>query len=197
MTKTDKENNARKTPAKYSIGAGVPQTPLSMSSATNNSFSDAKEEAMEENQQGIMDFIFRGSKSPQPRMMDHENGPPSVVHLPQVPLQMRHGDLPPSERERVEMEVIKSLIVSYFGIVQKNFIDMVPKTIMYFLVNHVRSELQNELVSELYREAEVGQLMQEAEDIADRRKSCEEMKDLLSKAFEIVNEVRDFNTFNK
>jgi len=66
---------------------------------------------------------------------------------------------------------------------------------MYFLVNHVRDSLQNELVSELYREAEMGQLLQEADDIAARRQTCIEMKELLGKAFEIVNEVRDFNSF--
>lgn len=74
-------------------------------------------------------------------------------------------------------------------------IDLVPKTIMYFLVNHVRDSMQNELTGELYKEAEVGNLMKEAEDIAQRRQTCEEMNDLLKKAMEIVNEVRDFNTF--
>lgn len=124
-------------------------------------------------------------------------GPPTIVQLPQVPDTMRQTDAPPSDREHVEMEIIKSLIDSYFSIVRKNYIDMVPKTIMYFLVNHVKDELQNELVSELYREAEIGFLMKEAEDIALRRKTCLEMKDLLEKALEIVNEVRDFNSFAK
>ena len=64
-----------------------------------------------------------------------------------------------------------------------------------FTVNHVRDSLQNELVSELYREAEMGSLLKEADDIASRRQTCQEMKDLLAKALEIVNEVRDFNTF--
>ena len=124
-------------------------------------------------------------------------GPPTIVQLPQVPDTMRQTDNPPSDRERVETEIIKSLIDSYFSIVRKNYIDMVPKTIMYFLVNHVKDELQNELVSELYREAEIGFLMKEAEDIALRRKTCLEMRDLLEKALEIVNEVRDFNSFAK
>ncbi|KAL7538696.1 hypothetical protein ACHAWF_006185 [Thalassiosira exigua] len=124
-------------------------------------------------------------------------GPPAVVQLPRVPSAMRQTDYPPSDRERVETEIIRSLIGSYFSIVRKNYIDMVPKTIMYFLVNHVRDEMQNELVGELYREAEVGFLMREAEDVASRRRTCLEMRDLLEKALEIVNEVRDFNTFSK
>ncbi|KAL7434468.1 hypothetical protein ACHAXM_004087 [Skeletonema potamos] len=172
---------------------------------------------------GIMNFIFRnnnhtssansatggtngqnyrgGGLSHQGRSTGSQygrpTGPPTIVQLPQVPDTMRQTDAPPSDREHVEMEIIKSLIDSYFCIVRKNYIDMVPKTIMYFLVNHVKDELQNELVSELYREAEIGFLMKEAEDIALRRKTCLEMKDLLEKALEIVNEVRDFNSFAK
>ena len=67
---------------------------------------------------------------------------------------------------------------------------------MYFLVNHVRDSLQNELVSELYREPELNLLLEEAPDIAARRTTCLEMKDLLGKALEIVNQVRDYNSYN-
>jgi dynamin 1-like protein len=163
---------------------------------------------------GIMNFIFRGNQGSSSaagmgginRSNSWNNnrnrgnsrpagGPPAIVQLPQVPDTMRQTDAPPSDREKVETEIIKSLIDSYFSIVRKNYIDMVPKTIMYFLVNHVKDEMQNELVSELYRETEVGFLMKEAEDMAIRRRTCIEMRDLLEKALEIVNEVRDFNTF--
>eukprot|EP00956_Cyclotella_meneghiniana_P030693 scaffold78063_cov72-Cyclotella_meneghiniana.AAC.4 len=162
---------------------------------------------------GIMNFIFRGNHGSSSsatggginqtnswnnrRVNSRAGGPPAIVQLPQVPDTMRQTDAPPSDREKVETEIIKSLIDSYFSIVRKNYIDMVPKTIMYFLVNHVKDEMQNELVSELYREAEVEFLMKEAEDIAIRRRTCVEMRDLLEKALEIVNEVRDFNTFAK
>jgi dynamin 1-like protein len=47
----------------------------------------------------------------------------------------------------------------------------------------------------LYREDEIGHLLKEADDIATRRQSCTEMKDLLGAALDIVNEVRDYNTF--
>ena len=152
---------------------------------------------------GIINFIFGGGKTPKaqkslfrtPSRQSYGHGPPSIVQLPQVPDTMRQADAPPSDREMIETEVIKSLIESYFCIVRKNFIDMVPKTIMYFLVNHVRDAMQNELVAELYRDSEIHILMTEAEDVAQRRKTCVEMKDLLTKALEIVNEVRDFNTF--
>jgi dynamin 1-like protein len=146
---------------------------------------------------GIMNFIFRGGKTPPKEKPYGQGGPPAVVHLPQVPDTMKQTDVPPTDRELTEMQVIKSLIESYFKVVRKNFIDMVPKTIMFFLVNHVKDAMQNELVSELYREAEVGGLMKEADDIAQRRQTCTEMRDMLGKALEIVNEVRDYNTFNQ
>lgn len=223
IQQTGKENDAHRRHNATAVREAV-ASPLSTSSV-NNYYADAKEgdddeevdydptnltpEKVGSGGGGIMEFIFRGNNNngtgigggggkptaKQARKKRESTGPPSVVHLPQVPQTMKQTDNPMTERERIEMEVIKSLMESYFSVVQKNFIDMVPKTIMYFLVNHVRDSLQNELVSELYRDAEVGTLMQEADDIAERRQNCVEMKDLLSKALEIVNEVRDFNTF--
>ena len=79
-----------------------------------------------------------------------------MVKLPQVPEVMRYGD-GPNDREKIETEIIKALTASYFDVVRKNFMDMVPKTIMYFLVNHAQDNLQNELVSNLYREDLIGE----------------------------------------
>lgn len=120
----------------------------------------------------------------------------NFLRLPHVPDKMRsNGNGHPTDRERVETEIIKALMQSYFDIVKKNFTDMVPKTIMHFLVNTFKENLQNELVRELYRENIMTELMRETEDVATRRKTCREMKDLLRRGLEIVNEVRDFNTF--
>jgi dynamin 1-like protein len=133
----------------------------------------------------------------------------------QVPEVMRHEE-GPNDRENIETEIIKLLTASYFDIVRKNFMDMVPKTIMYFLVNHAKDNLQNELVSSLYRcgahvaaasvpegagldglclsrEDMIGELMRETDDVAIRRKNSQEMRILLQRAIDIVNEVRDFN----
>lgn len=177
----------------------IAETPVS---TTNSAYfnadgdDDGEPTPYNENSGGIMNFIFRGGKTPL-QERSGPGGPPTVVHLPSVPVNMKQTDVPPTDRELSEVQVIKSLIDSYFKVVRKNFTDLVPKTIMFFLVNHVKDAMQNELVSELYRDSEVPSLMKEAEDVAQRRQNCEEMKDLLGKALEIVNEVRDFNTFSQ
>uniref|UniRef100_A0AAV1UHD8 Uncharacterized protein n=1 Tax=Peronospora matthiolae TaxID=2874970 RepID=A0AAV1UHD8_9STRA len=124
----------------------------------------------------------------------HVSSKPAVVKLPQVPVSMRQGD-DPTDRERIETEIIKSLLASYFDIVRKNFLDLVPKAIMCFMVGRSKENIQNELVSSLYREDKLYELLAETGDIAVRRSNCDEMRTLLQRALEIVNEVRDFNTF--
>jgi dynamin 1-like protein len=82
---------------------------------------------------------------------------------------------------------------SYFDIVRKNFQDMVPKSIMHFLVNEAIGKMQNALVSALYKDDRVADLMRETDDIAERRRIAREMFHLLEKAMSILNEVRDFD----
>ncbi|CAM9678280.1 unnamed protein product [Scytosiphon promiscuus] len=79
--------------------------------------------------------------------------------------------------------------------VAKETPDLVPKTIMHFLVNEVINRLQNELVSTLYKEDLTGELMRETDDVAERRRISRDMLSLLKKAVGIVSEVRDFNPF--
>lgn len=117
-----------------------------------------------------------------------------LVKLPQVPERMQLQAIAP-DREKIETEIIKNLIGSYFDIVKKNFMDLVPKTVMHFLVNQFKDSLQNTLVAELYKDATMQDLMRENEDVAAKRKELREMRDMLERALDIVNEVRDYNTF--
>ena len=112
-----------------------------------------------------------------------------------------------SERENQEVEVIKLLINSYFNIVRRTMIDMVPKAIMLNLVQWTKDEMQRELLEQMYRTQELDDLMKESEckspllttswekganhlpDTVRRRKECQEMVSSLSKASEIVSQV--------
>ena len=85
------------------------------------------------------------------------------------------------------------MISSYFDIVRKNVIDSVPKSIMRFMVNDSKNNMQNELVARLYKEDLFDELLSENPEIAEARKSCKELISVLRKAQSIINEVRDFN----
>ena len=116
-----------------------------------------------------------------------------LVKLPQMPSTVRQPDIM-SERERMEVDIIKSLIASYFAIVRKNIGDLVPKTVMHFLVNYAKEHVQSNLVQRLYRDSSLDDLLKETDTVAQRRKNCSEVQGLLRRALEIVNEVRDFNS---
>jgi len=102
--------------------------------------------------------------------------PPAVIK-PQAAL---------SERETIETEVIKLLIHSYFNIVKREMIDMVPKAITLTLVNHAKETLQRELLQELYKQEVLDDLLKESEYVVSRRKEVIGMVAALNKAEEIV-----------
>lgn len=116
----------------------------------------------------------------------------SLLNLPTVPRKLESGPIV-NRHEYIEMEIIKSLVASYFDVVCKNFTDLVPKTIMCLLVNYVKENIQSELVRNLYREDSFDDLLKENGDVATRRKQAVEMQVLLRRAMEIVNEVRDYS----
>ncbi|KAF2629218.1 hypothetical protein BU25DRAFT_409126 [Macroventuria anomochaeta] len=95
-----------------------------------------------------------------------------------------------SEKEAQEVEVIKLLITSYFNIVRRTMIDMVPKAIMLNLVSWSRENMQGELLTNMYKTDELEELLKESEYTVRRRKDCQQMVESLTKAQEIVNQVQ-------
>ncbi|KAL8740230.1 MAG: hypothetical protein Q9190_007046 [Brigantiaea leucoxantha] len=95
-----------------------------------------------------------------------------------------------SEKEANEVEVIKLLIQSYFGITRRTMIDMVPKAIMLTLVQYTKNEMQRELLEQMYRINELDDLLRESDHTVQRRKECQQMVESLSKASEIVSQVQ-------
>lgn len=94
-----------------------------------------------------------------------------------------------TEREALETELIRRLISSYFNIVRETIADQVPKAIMHLLVNHSRDEVQNRLVSELYKEDLFGDLLYEDDGIKKEREKCEKLLATYKEAAKIVGEV--------
>ncbi|EFX86061.1 hypothetical protein DAPPUDRAFT_309039 [Daphnia pulex] len=137
-----------------------------------------------------------------------ENTPAATPthHASPVPLQNPFGHQKPvnllseavhqperklSEREKRDCEVIERLIKTYFYIVRKSIQDSVPKAVMHFLVNHVKDNLQSELVTHLYRPDQIDLLLAESEHIAQRRKEAADMLEALQRASVIIGEIRE------
>jgi heme-degrading monooxygenase HmoA len=97
----------------------------------------------------------------------------------------------PMDRETQEIEIIRQLLNAYFAIVLKNIGDSVPKAIMHFLVNKSKSNMQSELVRNLYKEDLFDDLLRENDEIALKRKATAKMLKVLQRAQDIINEVRD------
>ncbi|CZS99539.1 hypothetical protein WAI453_002474 [Rhynchosporium graminicola] len=95
-----------------------------------------------------------------------------------------------SEREGIEVEVIKLLINSYYNIVRRTMIDMVPKAIMLNLVQFTKDEMQRELLENMYRTDTLDELLKESDYTVRRRKECQQMVESLSRASEIVSQVQ-------
>ncbi|KAG6004163.1 hypothetical protein E4U21_001342 [Claviceps maximensis] len=95
-----------------------------------------------------------------------------------------------SERENIEVEVIKLLIASYYNIVKRTMIDMVPKAIMLNLVQFTKDEMQRELLENMYRTDSIDDLLKESDFTIRRRKECQQMVESLGKASEIVSQVQ-------
>jgi replication fork clamp-binding protein CrfC len=162
---------------------------------------------------GFLNMFFGGSAS---KSQDSGGGPVGVTYsasqptqnyqprneyrsasdrperLQQMPTSIKAGhDV--TDKEKFETELIKSLLVSYFNVVRKNVKDLVPKSIMFFLVTSSKESIQNELVGALYKEELFDELLEESPTISARRKSCAAMIEILRKAHDIINEVRDFS----
>lgn len=124
--------------------------------------------------------FFAGNKNqPKKKGAAVMEAPPAVIR-PQAQL---------SDRETMETEVIKLLITSYYNIVKREMIDMVPKAISLTLVNHSKENLQRELLQELYKPDVLDELLKESDYVVSRRKEVVQMLGALNKADEIVASV--------
>ena len=102
-----------------------------------------------------------------------------------------------TQREQMELLVIKRFINSYFGIVKKNIADVVPKSIMFMLVNKSKQRLQQDLALALYKEDQFEKLLSEDPEISRKRKDAQDLLNILRKALSIINEVNDFRVESK
>jgi dynamin 1-like protein len=92
-------------------------------------------------------------------------------------------------REEMEINLIRSLIASYFSIVRESIQDLIPKAIMHLLVNHSSQQVQNRLVSALYKPALFGELLDEDAALVAERTRIKALLEAYKDAFKILSEV--------
>ncbi|KAH3686458.1 hypothetical protein WICPIJ_002564 [Wickerhamomyces pijperi] len=94
-----------------------------------------------------------------------------------------------TEREQLEVELIRRLFTSYFNLIREMIQDQVPKAIMCLLVNHSKETVQNRLVSKLYKEELFEGLLEEDEGLKGEREKCVALLSTYREASKIISEV--------
>jgi len=182
---SDKENAAPRAGAQRNGGAGKNvDTVITASTWLSNILPTPKEELDREL-----------SPSPQQRAVIQAEETQAAISpmkpvnlLPEIPTQTGRKL---NDREQRDVEVIERLIKSYFYLTRKGIQDSVPKSVMHFLVNYTKDNLQSELVRSLYKADQIETLLSESEHIGQRRKEAAEMLGALQKASQIISEIRE------
>ncbi|KAF7946459.1 hypothetical protein EAE96_009457 [Botrytis aclada] len=166
---SERHNAAKPVQVDPKSGKPIPSTPARTASPTLD--------GMGEQNGGFFGSFFASKNKKKMAAME---APPPILKA--------SGTL--SEREGTEVEIIKLLINSYYNIVKRTMIDMVPKAIMLNLVQYTKDEMQRELLENMYRTDTLDDLLKESDYTVRRRKECQQMVESLSKASEIVSQVQ-------
>lgn len=152
---------------------------------------------------GVLSFLFNKSSAPINNTIENLNdiGTGSDLTSPEygeenVPITISK-DVKSAlyENEAInemDCEIIKELMKSYLHVTKKNIEDLIPKTVMFFLVNYIKDHVQNELVREVYNNRnEYNVYLKEDPIISEKRKKLRTMKKYLLKALDVLSQVDD------
>ncbi|EKM56001.1 uncharacterized protein PHACADRAFT_257004 [Phanerochaete carnosa HHB-10118-sp] len=158
------------------LNASKPQDKNKVAAAAVNNNKDLDVDPKRDEPSFFGSFFSSAKNAPKKKGAAVMDSPPPQIR-PQAAL---------NDRELMETEVIKLLIHSYFNIVKREMIDMVPKAISLTLVQFSKDNLQRELLQELYKPEVLDDLLKESEFVVQRRKEVVSMVQALNKAEEIV-----------
>merc|ERR1711910_313567 len=88
-----------------------------------------------------------------------------------------------------QVETIRNLVDSYMKIVTKTCRDLVPKIIMYLMINDTKSFINGELLANLYATGDTHSMMEESADEALRREEMLRMYHACKEALKIIADV--------
>jgi len=88
-----------------------------------------------------------------------------------------------------QVETIRNLVDSYMKIVTKTCKDLVPKIIMYLMINDSKSFINGELLASLYSTGDTQNMMEESADEAVKREEMLRMYHACKEALKIIGDV--------
>merc|ERR1712170_164050 len=88
-----------------------------------------------------------------------------------------------------QVETIRNLVDSYMKIVTKTCRDLVPKTIMFLMINDVKDFINAELLAQLYATGDTQTLMEESADEAIKREEMLRQYHACKEAMRIIGDV--------
>merc|ERR1712226_1396860 len=88
-----------------------------------------------------------------------------------------------------QVETIRNLVDSYMKIVTKTCRDLVPKIIMYLMINDTKSFINGELLANLYATGDTHSMMEESADEALRREEMLRQYHACKEAMRIIGDV--------
>ncbi|KAI4459823.1 dynamin [Holotrichia oblita] len=88
-----------------------------------------------------------------------------------------------------QVETIRNLVDSYMRIVTKTTRDLVPKTIMFIIVNSSKHFIKGELLAHLYASGDQNQMMEESPEEAIKREEMVRMYHACKEALRIIGDV--------
>ncbi|XP_049821522.1 dynamin isoform X3 [Aethina tumida] len=88
-----------------------------------------------------------------------------------------------------QVETIRNLVDSYMKIVTKTTRDLVPKTIMYMIINHTKDFINGELLAHIYASGDQSQMMEEAPEEAQKREEMLRMYHACKESLHIIGDV--------
>ncbi len=88
-----------------------------------------------------------------------------------------------------QVETIRNLVESYFGIVSKSIGDVVPKTIMFMMVNKLKEYMTADLLPMIYSAGNQDNLMEESQEAASKRDEMITMYHTCKDALGLISDV--------
>ena len=88
-----------------------------------------------------------------------------------------------------QVETIRNLVESYTGIINKTIRDLVPKTVMFMMVNRMKDYIQADLLPMIYASGNQDSLMEESTESARRRDETIKMYHTCKDALQLISEV--------